>query len=303
MRINNKQQINKIISCLCIMLFSVLHLGSQNNNEPLFTFGIVADVQYADRDNSGTRYYRSSPSKLANAVNAFNQQDVAFVLSLGDFINDGFHHLDTLDAITDKLNMPLYHVLGNHDFLIYPHRKKDLFSALNMNQPYYSFVKSKWRFIILDGNDISLYAHTEGSEKHRQASEMLKTLLEKKAPNAREWNGGIGEKQLIWLNKELITAQRKKEQVIIVCHFPLYSDHASGLLLNATDVRTLIETYPNVIAYLNGHVHKSEYFLENGVHYISFRGMVEEEVNAYSVISVFNDYLEIENRDIKLIGK
>jgi hypothetical protein len=53
MRINNKQQINKIISCLCIMLFSVLHLGSQNNNEPLFTFGIVADVQYADRDNSG----------------------------------------------------------------------------------------------------------------------------------------------------------------------------------------------------------------------------------------------------------
>jgi len=303
MRIDNKQQTKRIFSCFFIILFFGPYLRSQNKNEPLFTFGIVADVQYADRDNSGTRYYRSSPSKLANAVNAFNQQKVDFVLSLGDFINDGFHHFDTLNVITDKLIMPLYHVLGNHDFLIYPQGKKDLLSVLNLKQPYYSFVKSKWRFIILDGNDISLYAHTEGSEKHEQASEMLKTLREKKAPNARDWNGGLGEKQLAWLNNELIAAQRRKEKVIVACHFPLYPDHASELLWNAAEVRALIESYPNVVAYLNGHVHKRQYFHENGVHYISFRGMVEEEVNTFSVISVFKDYLEIENRDIFQICK
>lgn len=31
--------------------------------------------------------------------------------------------------------------------------------------------------------------------------------------------------------------------------------------------------------------------------------MVEEEVNTFSMVSVFKDYLEIENRDILQMGK
>jgi 3',5'-cyclic AMP phosphodiesterase CpdA len=293
----------KSITDFIVILFILFctDLAAQSENKPMFTFGVVADVQYADRDNAGTRYYRSSPGKFAKAVNVFNQQRVDFVLSLGDFINDGFQNFDTLTMIAAKLDMPLFHVLGNHDFTISSHGKKELFSVLNLKRPYYSFVKNKWRFIILDGNDISLYANDEGSEKYEHAAVQLKKLQDKKAPNAREWNGGVGEKQLAWLKKELAAAKRKKEKVIVACHFPLYPDHGTELLWNAAELKTLIEASPNVIAYLNGHVHKSQHFHESGVHYFSFRGMVEEDVNAFSVVSVFKNHLEIENRHVHQI--
>src|ERR1700754_2440876 len=37
-----------------------------------FRFGVIADCQYADFPDTGTRYYRSSIAKLADAVDTFN---------------------------------------------------------------------------------------------------------------------------------------------------------------------------------------------------------------------------------------
>jgi len=62
---------------------------------------------------------------------------------------------------------------------------------------------------------------------------------------------------------------------------------------NSPEIRKIIEAYPNVKAYLNGHVHVSQYFLKNDVHYVSFKGMVEKEENAFAVVSVFNDHLKM----------
>jgi manganese-dependent ADP-ribose/CDP-alcohol diphosphatase len=110
---------------------------------------------------------------------------------------------------------------------------------------------------------------------------------------AKLLNGAIGQEQLAWLEKELIAAQKKKEKVILACHFPLYPDEGKELLWNAKEVRTLIEAYPNVLAWFNGHVHVSQYFLENQVHYVSFRGMGEKEDNAFAIVSVYPDHIEI----------
>ena len=48
-----------------------------------------------------------------------------------------------------------------------------------------------------------------------------------------------------------------------------------------------------VFAFFNGHVHKSQYFFEQGVHYVSFRGMVELEDNAFALVNVYGNGLEI----------
>lgn len=283
-----------------IVLTLLIHdLSAQDRAEPLFTFGVIADVQYADRDNAGTRHYRSSPAKLAAAVGVFNQQKPDFVISLGDFINNDFHSYDTLNALAGRLRMPLYHVLGNHDFA---GEKEKILSTLDLKAPYYSFVKKKWRFIILDGNDVSLYANKAGSEKHRQAARLYQKLQDEGAPNAYDWNGAVGEEQLEWLRRELAIARKKKEKVVVACHFPLYPDDVPELLWNAKEVRTLIESFPNVVAYFNGHVHVSQYFLQNHVHYVTFRGMVEEEENAFAIVSVFEDRLE-DRLEIKGYGK
>ena len=121
----------------------------------------------------------------------------------------------------------------------------------------------------------------------------MQKLKTENLPQAQTWNGALGKEQVAWLEKELATAQQKKQKVIMACHFPLYPDGASELLWNAKEVRALIERYPCVFAYLNGHVHKSQYFVEKGVHYVSFRGMVELEDNAFALVTAYPNRLEI----------
>ena len=268
-------------------------LLGQQKQAPLFTFGVMADVQYAEQKNAGTRHYRSSPRKLREAVKAFNSQKVDFVLHLGDFIDQGFRHFDTLNALTGQLRMPLYHVLGNHDFSVEPAEKPRVLSKLGLEKPYYSFSKPGWRFIVLNGNDISLFANSRGDEKHRQAGGWLKKLKEEGAVNAYDWNGAVGKQQLDWLKKELAAAREEGEQVLIACHYPLYPDDAAELLWNAPELRKLVEASPQVRAWFNGHVHQSQHFRENQVNYVSFRGLVEEEKNAFAIVAVFRDRLEI----------
>lgn len=293
---NRKQQTMARTIPFLLLLALVLwspRLFPQSGPRPLFTFGVIADVQYADIANAGTRYYRASPPKLAQAVKSFNEQQVDFVLSLGDFINGDFSSYDTLLAITRQLKMPLHHVLGNHEFAVAPARKGQVLTRLALSKPYYSFSKKKVRFIVLDGGDVSLYASPEGSEKQKKARALFSSLKATAAPNAYDWNGAIGKEQLAWLEKQLKAARKQKQKVILACHFPLYPDDGKELLWDARQVRTLIEAYPNVVAWFNGHVHVSQYFRGNKVHYVSFRGMVEKEENAFAVVSVYPDHLEI----------
>ncbi|GEO06490.1 phosphatase [Adhaeribacter aerolatus] len=251
-------------------------------------------MQYANRENQGTRHYRSSIKKLTEAVEVFNQQKPAFVISLGDFINDDFKSYDTLNSITNRLKPTLFHVIGNHDFEVAANQKSKVLPALKLKNEYYSFNKKNWKFILLNGNDISLIANTEGTANYKEAQVMLDKLKAAKAPNAQPWNGGLGQEQLNWLKDELASAQKKNQRVIVFCHFPLYPEELPYNLWNASEVRNLIERYANVKAYLNGHVHKSQYFSKNGVNYVTFKGMVEKEENAFAIVSVFEDHLEIQ---------
>lgn len=266
---------------------------AQEASEPLFRFGIIADVQYADRENHNTRHYRASIPKLAESVQVFNREKVKFVLSLGDFINEDFKSFDTLNTITAALKMPLHHVLGNHDFSIEANKKGELLKKLNLKKDYYSFKKKNWRFIILNGDDISMIGNEEGSGKYKQAEIIFNKLKDAGEPNAKPWNGTLSAEQLKWMQNELKQAARKNQQVIVVCHFPLYPDRSPHTLWNTTEIRSLIESYPNVKAYFNGHTHESQFFSEGKVNYVSFRGMVEKAENAFAIVSVYKDRLEI----------
>jgi len=62
--------------------------------QPLLWFGVLADVQYADLDRSGARHYRTSLDRLAACVKDLNQRDLAFVVQLGDFSDDGKDSFD-----------------------------------------------------------------------------------------------------------------------------------------------------------------------------------------------------------------
>jgi hypothetical protein len=63
-----------------------------DEERPLFTFGVITDVQYADIEDGASfrgvpRFYRHSLQGLRRAVAAWRAQGVAFAMHLGDIID------------------------------------------------------------------------------------------------------------------------------------------------------------------------------------------------------------------------
>jgi hypothetical protein len=73
---------------------------SQNTSKPQFSFGLIADVRYSDRDTVLDRYYRNAAEKLRVCINHLNGLDLAFVVQLGDLID---RDLESFDAVLPAL--------------------------------------------------------------------------------------------------------------------------------------------------------------------------------------------------------
>jgi hypothetical protein len=78
----------------------------------------------------------------------------------------------------------------------------------------------------------------------------------------------------------------------LYCHFPVYPADPHNLW-NAEEVISILEKFSCVKAYINGHNHKGKYGQKNGIHYLTLKGMVETESNAYSIIRIFQDSIKV----------
>jgi calcineurin-like phosphoesterase family protein len=271
--------------------------------QPLFSFGAIADCQYADQPETN-RKYRQSIRKLTDCVTALNQKELAFVVHLGDFIDKDWKSFDSVSPIFERLKAPRYHVLGNHDFSVADERKKDVPARLKMKSRYYDFTHGGFRFIVLDGNDISLIAYPKGSDAYKRAAAFHRAL---KRPSP-SWNGALGDTQVKWLEATLTQADKAGEKAVLFCHFPVYPANNHNLW-NDSKVGQIIDRHRSVVAYINGHNHAGNYGQRNGVHYLTLKGMVDTTESAYSVIEVYRDRLEVvgfgrqERRTLKLSAK
>jgi len=260
------------------------------------SFGLLSDAQYCDRDPAGSRFYGESTTKLAAAVEDLNAQELAFTIHLGDFIDAHDVCLQTLLPIYERLSMPHFHVLGNHDFDVEPELRGSIPEKLGLEARYYDFRRAGKRFIVLDGGDLSLYARAEGSAEHELAKVKLEELKATGAPNAHSWNGAVGPEQLRWLERTLADAKSAGEPAIVFCHFPVYPPNAHNLW-NDTELIEVLEASGSVVAYINGHNHAGGYAVKNGIHYLTVQGMVEtEDTTAYAVVHVDDERLEVDGR-------
>jgi manganese-dependent ADP-ribose/CDP-alcohol diphosphatase len=257
--------------------------------KPLFSFGVIADVQYADVAPAGNRYYNLSAERLKEAYKSFEENKVKFVVNLGDLIDRDAASFGPVMDITGRSPLKTWHVAGNHDFTVENRFKKDL-PVLN-GKGYYSFVNNGFRFIFLNGNEISTYASAKESTK-REAEEYLQTVKSSGEKNAMEWNGGIGKKQLKWLAGQLSDAASKDEKVFIMCHFPVYPEDVHNLL-NYKEVLSMLQN-TGAAAWFAGHNHAGKYAKLGNTHFITFRGMVETPAtNSYAVVDVYHDRFRI----------
>jgi hypothetical protein len=110
--------------------------------------------------------------------------------------------------------------------------------------------------------------------------------------NGMPWNGGIGSDQMNWLNDQLSMAEKAKRKVIVMCHFSLFSSRDHNLFNNDA-LFALMNHYPCVKAYFNGHYHAGDYQEKDGIHIVNFKGMVSTKQNAFSVVTLTSDSILI----------
>jgi 3',5'-cyclic AMP phosphodiesterase CpdA len=264
--------------------------GAKN---PALSFGIISDVQYQDIPPQNKRSYRDSLKKLEQCVEEFRGLKPDFIIQLGDLINGEFASYDAVLPICDKLPSPLYHVLGNHDLAVETENKAKVLARLGPDRlgegkGWYDFTRAGWRFVVLNGNDISLAA--PGAEERKAAEAMLADLRKRKAENATVWNGAVGPRQLEWLKKTLASAAAAGEKAIVFCHFPLLPG-GNSTLWNAAEVIAALDAGTCVVAYISGHVHSGDYVENGGIHYLTVKGMVENDPTAFALMEVLPDSL------------
>ncbi len=281
-----------MIPGLVIFLNSTCLVGQNDVDLPLKA-GLTADVQYADADNSGSRHYRASLDKFSDAVSTFREEDVELHLSLGDFIDHDFASYKPLVKIIRKAKIPFYYVPGNHDFSVRDDQKQKIPVFQKSSLKYYSFNRKNWKFIILDGSEISTFSRKSGDPQTKRAQAILDSLEKAKAPNAHSWNGGIGKTQKKWLENEIGDSHEEGRNVIIFCHFPVYPENQSENLWNADEIRNIVESGKGKTVFISGHTHRSSHWTSNGVHYISLRGMVEMGENSYAIAEIYSDSVSI----------
>jgi len=242
---------------------------SDRKPSPRFSFGIVADVQYADKPDRPPRLYRASLERLRDCVTELNRHRLDFTVQLGDLIdgNDGpeksRQDLERVLGEFARLDARLYHVVGNHCLNA---GREALLDKLTLTRPYYDFVPERvsgWRMIVLDGNDAGY--------------------------------GVLGEEQTAWLKETLDKARRRNERVILFNHFALIKKAASRhRMKNPEPIRSIIRQSGCVVAYFAGHDHAGGHAEDGGIQHVTFQGMVESaRKNAYAIVDVFDDRIEV----------
>ncbi len=276
-----------------------------------FVFGVISDVHYADKDAEEAKNYRDGIVKLAHSIAYFNSEKlpdkksyygsvrkVGFVIQLGDIIDvseNSAKDLDAVVAMCNRLKVPMYHVLGNHEFVGLD--RKTVQAKLDMKRPYYDFKRGKWRFVVLDTMDISVTGGwAEESRNYRSGRQLLEKLTEQEAANAIDWNGGIGQEQKEWLQNVLKDAVKKRQQVVVFGHHPIMPSGDMYNLWNSEEIVAILQSYNCVVAYINGHRHSNDYICANGIYYVTIQPMIEApQEKVYAAVWVYDDRLEIQS--------
>ncbi|CAL0330113.1 unnamed protein product [Lupinus luteus] len=271
-------------------------MGSVNGHgkQPLFSFGMISDVQYADildgRSFLGVpRYYRHSILVLQRAVKEWNNhQKHKFVINFGDIV-DGYcpkdESLNTVKKIVNEFEMfngHVHHLIGNHCLYNLPRSELlPLFKIKSLQgHAYYDFSPvPEYRFVVLDGYDNSAIGWPRD---HPRTLEALKFLREKN-PN-EDKNNPTG----------LVGLERR---------YLMFNGGASSkeaLLWNYEEVMNLIHKFNCVKVCISGHDHKGGYYIDShGVHHRVLEAALEcpPGTNAFGYADVYDDRISLYGTD------
>jgi predicted phosphodiesterase len=232
--------------------------------------GLVTDLHYADKPPAGSRHYRETPDKLAEAAERFAKETPAFLVELGDFVDAAesvrteLGYLKRINRDFSAISQERHYVLGNHcvDTLT----KQEFLDEVEQDKSYYSFDTGGFHFIVLDS-----CFRSDGEPYGRKNFEWTD-------PN-------IPRAEVEWLQADL---KGNSKPVIVFAHQRLDVGKPYGVK-NAPEVRKVLEGSGKVLAVFQGHSHKNAHSEIGGIHYCTLVAMVEGtggENNGYSLLEI-----------------
>lgn len=234
---------------------------------------LVTDLHYADKPPAGSRHYRETPDKLAEAADYFAKQKPAFIVELGDFI-DAADSVKTELGYLQRINRDFstickerHYVLGNH--CVYTLTKQEFLDGVEREQSYYSFDRGEFHFVVLDS-----CFRGDGQPYGRK--------------NFQWTDPNIPAAELEWLKADLASTAKK---TVVFAHQRLDVSTQHGVK-NAAEVRKVLEESGKVLAVFQGHSHKNDHKEIGGIHYCTLVAMIEgsgADNNGYSLMSLAGD--------------
>jgi predicted phosphodiesterase len=225
-----------------------------------FTFAIISDLTGGEREG----VYNTAVSQL-------NRLDPTFVLSIGDLINGGTEDLqqltkewDSFDERTSRLNMPFFHLGGNHD-LTNPVMRE--FWKNRFGPRYYHFVYEGVLFLMMDSEDYEEKRMLEIYHARDIAIKIMNGEIEGVYEESEYYNmperrvGGMSDMQLEYF-KAALEKNSNVKWTFVLMHKPLWrreDEHGLGRL------ETLLQDRPYTV--INGHLHSFSYQKRHGRDY------------------------------------
>jgi manganese-dependent ADP-ribose/CDP-alcohol diphosphatase len=174
---------------------------------PLVSFGLVADVQYADVEDGwdfhhlSQRFYRNALPQLHATVaewlrvaeSGSSRSKLRFAVNLGDLIDGKNRPASTSrqalegtkaawKPFVEKVG-PVHHLVGNHELYNFPAEvlQKELLHQENTtdSRSYYDFQAPeapKFRFVVLDCYGLSILGRSKSDPVHQEAMKLLRSV-------------------------------------------------------------------------------------------------------------------------------
>ncbi len=236
-------------------------------------FALVTDLHHADKPAAGTRHYRQTLGKLAEAAGQFAADKPNFLVELGDLIDAAdsveteLSYLNSVNREFSKICADRIYVLGNHcvDTLT----KEEFLRVVNQPKSYFSFDRQGLHCVVLDA-----CFRSDGQAYERK--------------NFKWDDAHIPAEEVDWLVADLAATDNP---VVVFAHqrLDVTKQHS---IKNDAQVRQALEASGKVLAVFQGHSHANDLQEINGIPYCTLVAMVEgtaPESNGYSLVQFHAD--------------
>ncbi|MDG1276420.1 MAG: metallophosphoesterase [Algoriphagus sp.] len=226
-----------------------------------FTFAIISDLTGGER-----------PNIYSTAVGQLNRLDPTFVLSVGDLIEGGTEDTvqlekewNSFDGRTSNLNMPFFHLGGNHD-LTNPVMRK--FWENRFGRRFYHFVYENVLFLMMDSEDYEEQRMIEIYEARAKALKILDGEIEGNYQESDYYKmserslGGMSNDQFEYY-KAVLKKYPNVKWTFVLMHKPLWMHEDDKGLAR---LETLLADRPYTV--FNGHFHTYSHRKRQGRDYI-----------------------------------